>query len=376
MTDISLYIHIPFCARRCAYCSFTSFTGRNRQIPEYIEALAREISLTRRPQRSVATIYFGGGTPSLIQPEDIQRLIAEVNRHYCITEGAEITLEANPGTVNPGYLRNIRLAGVNRLSLGAQSLDDRDLGSLGRTHSQSDIYMAIADARGAGFDNISLDFIYGLSRSRPDGWELMLGRIAELSVEHLSLYGLTVEEGTPLAAAVRSGEAAVPDPDAAAAEYEQATEMLKVAGYQQYEISNWARPGRESRHNLVYWRRGEYLGLGVGAHSLLDNQRLSNTADLDDYLAALSHGWMPCVTEDTINTETALAEAVILGLRLNRGVSADDIASWYNIDLFHRFETEINELIGLGLMDISDGRLRLTSRGRLLGNEVFLRFLP
>jgi oxygen-independent coproporphyrinogen-3 oxidase len=204
----------------------------------------------------------------------------------------------------------------------------------------------------------------------------MLGRIAELSVEHLSLYGLTVEEGTPLAAAVRSGEAAVPDPDAAAAEYEQATEMLKVAGYQQYEISNWARPGRESRHNLVYWQRGEYLGLGVGAHSLLDNQRLSNTADLDDYLAALSHSWMPCVTEDTINTETALAEAVILGLRLNRGVSADDIASWYNIDLFHRFETEINELIGLGLLDISDGRLRLTSRGRLLGNEVFLRFLP
>ncbi|MGI2335214.1 MAG: radical SAM family heme chaperone HemW [Dehalogenimonas sp.] len=376
MTDISLYIHIPFCHRRCSYCSFTSFAGRTAQISEYFDAVAKEIRLASLPERRVNTLYFGGGTPSLASSDIIRGLIEEIGQRFQFTEGAEITLEANPGSVLPAYLKSLRAAGVNRLSLGAQSLDDSELRFLGRTHSNADTIQAIVSARAAGFDNISLDFIYGIPERRPDTWELMLDGIAKLSVEHLSLYGLTLEDGTPLAAAVNRGEAAAPDPDASAAEYEEAVSILDRAGYRQYEISNWSLPGLASRHNLVYWQRGEYLGLGAAAHSYIENRRFSNTADLDDYIGALVCGRIPRLAEEIIDPETALAEAVILGLRLNRGVSADDISQWFSIDLFSRFAAEIKELAGLGLLDPSDGIIRLTNRGRLLGNEVFLRFLP
>lgn len=376
MTDISLYIHIPFCHRRCSYCSFTSFAGRTAQIPEYFDAVAKEIRLASLPERRVNTLYFGGGTPSLASSDNIRGLIEEIGQHFQFSEGAEITLEANPGSVPPAYLKSLRAAGVNRLSLGAQSLDDGELRFLGRTHSNADTIQAIGSARAAGFDNISLDFIYGIPERRPDTWELMLDGIAKLSVEHLSLYGLTLEDGTPLAAAVNRGEVAAPDPDASAVEYEEAVSILDRAGYRQYEISNWSLPGLASRHNLVYWQRGEYLGLGAAAHSYIENRRFSNTADLDDYLGALVCGRIPRLAEEIIDPETALAEAVILGLRLNRGVSADDISQWFSIDLFSRFASEIKELADLGLLDPGDGIIRLTNRGRLLGNEVFLRFLP
>jgi oxygen-independent coproporphyrinogen-3 oxidase len=377
MSDLSLYFHLPFCRRRCRYCSFVTQAGREALIPEYVAALEAELRLRRRSGAVVRTIYFGGGTPSLAGAELIGRLVRAVADEYEIGPGAEITLETNPGTVEMAGFRGFRAAGINRLSLGAQSLADRELEYLGRTHSADRVGEAVEEARRAGFDNISLDFIYGLPGRSPVDWRRMLADITALGAEHLSFYGLSIDAGTPLAEAVAAGRDEPVDPDAAADEYESASDCLERAGYLQYEISNWAAPGRESRHNLVYWQGGEYLGLGAGAHSYADGRRTANSPDPDEYLECLVERRSAGVFEETITPEMGLSETVILGLRLNRGVSAGDIRRRFGIDLFSAYATEIEELRSFGLLEPS-GRenLRLTRRGRLLGNEVFLRFLP
>ncbi len=376
MADLSLYLHIPFCRRKCGYCSFISYAGREGDIATYVNALATEIGLTKRVTAKVKTIYFGGGTPSLLTAVQVARLIDVVHQTYDVDARAEITFEANPGTVDALYLRALKASGVNRLSLGVQSLSAAELAFLGRCHTAAEAQQSITEARAAGFDNLSLDFIYGLPGRRLADWEAMLDSIVGLAVDHLSLYGLTLEAETPLGAAAARGEVPAPDSDAAASEYELASEKLDAAGYRQYEISNWARPGYESRHNPVYWKRGQYLGLGVAAHSFLDGKRIANTGDLDEYLATLASGRLPRQDIEAIDEATALSEAIILGLRLADGVSLGDIGRAFSINLQSRYAAEIAELSALGLVEISGDRLRLTPKGRLLGNEVFIRFLP
>ena len=377
MPDLSLYFHVPFCRSRCRYCSFVTQAGREDSIPDYISALSAELELRSRPEANVRTVYFGGGTPSLAGAGAIGRLLEGVGNWFTLDPGAEITLESNPGAVTPADYRDFRAAGVNRLSLGAQSLEERDLAYLGRTHNARRVTEAVEGARRAGFDNISLDLIYGLPGRELSVWKRVLAEVIALGSEHLSLYSLTVEPGTPLGDAVVSGLEAPPDPDAAADEYEAATDILERAGFLQYEISNWAAAGRQSRHNLVYWQGGEYLGLGVAAHSFAGGTRTANVSDTDTYVSRLNDRQSAGDFEEIITPELALAEALILGLRLTRGVSADDIGRRFGIDLFDRYAAEINELHSFGLLE-TDGRdyLRLTRRGRLLGNEVFLRFLP
>jgi oxygen-independent coproporphyrinogen-3 oxidase len=376
MNELALYLHIPFCRRRCSYCSFVSTSGREADIPAYVAALSKEIYLTQRFDSVVKTIYFGGGTPSLLRPAEVAGLLADIKSCYPLQSGAEITIEANPGTVDAGYLKSIYASGINRLSLGIQSLDETELRLLGRLHTKDEALQVITAARGSGFTNLNLDFIYGLPGRRLSDWRSMLSEIITLGAEHLSLYALTVEEDTPLRAKIENGETAAPDPDAAADEYELAEAVLAGAGYRQYEISNWARPGLESRHNLGCWRREPYLGLGCAAHSCVGDERLANTDKLDEYLANLAQGCLPPQSSEVITPELALAETVILGLRLNEGVGLDDISRHFSIDLQEHFKREIPELSGLGLLETTDGRLKLTGRGRLLGNEVFLRFLP
>ncbi len=376
MTDLSLYLHIPFCRRKCGYCSFVSYAGREGDITAYVDAIAAEIILAMHTEAKVKTIYFGGGTPSLLAPAQVARLLDVIHEWYDADASVEITLEANPGTVDAKYLRSLKASGANRLSLGIQSLDDRDLAFLGRCHTAAEARQSIAQARAAGFDNLSLDFIYGLPGRRLSEWGVMLDDVVALGADHLSLYGLTLEADTPIGAAVTRGEFPAPDADAAASEYELASEKLEAAGYRQYEISNWARPGFESRHNSVYWKRGEYLGLGVAAHSFIDGQRKANASNLDDYLACLASGRLPRQEIEIIDEATALSEAMILGLRLSEGVSLDDTGRHFSIDLQGRFAAEIAELWALGLLEMSGDRLRLTPKGRLLGNEVFIRFLP
>lgn len=376
MANLALYFHIPFCRRRCGYCSFVSTAGREGDMAEYVAALMGEIKMTRLPDMEIRTVYFGGGTPSLLKPSQIGEILAAVRDEYDILDEAEITLEANPGTIDRDYLLDARLAGVNRLSLGVQSLDDGELAALDRLHNAAEARNAVRLARAAGFDNLSLDFIYGLPGRDIEKWRAMLGQVVALGVEHLSLYALTLEEDTAMGRAVARGEMPAPDPDAAAQEYEAACRALDGAGYRQYEISNWARPGFESRHNLAYWTGEPYLGLGCGAHSFIDGERRANTPDLDEYLKALGEGRLPEQTAERLDKRAALGEAVMLGLRLNAGVAADDIRARFGVDLMGYFKAEIAELVEVGLLEASDGRIRLTARGRLLGNEVFLRFLP
>ncbi len=374
-SDLSIYLHIPFCRRRCSYCSFTSYAGREDDIPRYAVATEQELKLRRIDGAQVKTIYFGGGTPSLLPVDAVRRLLATIDENFILDDNAEITFEANPGTISLNYLRELRKSGVNRLSLGIQSFDDSELKLLGRIHSADGAREVISLAKKAGFNKLSLDFIYDIPGRSPETLQRVLDEALTFGVQHLSLYGLTLEEGTPMHQAVERGELPAPDPDAAASEYETAERMLEQAGYRHYEISNWAKPGYESKHNSVYWKRGEYLGVGVAAHSFIENKRIANTINLDEYLETVGRCELPPQTVEVISPQTAVSEAIMLGLRLDEGVSADDIAHAFKVDLYSRFGREIDECASLGLLDWDGARMRLTPRGRLLGNEVFMRFL-
>jgi len=328
------------------------------------------------PDTTVKSIYFGGGTPSLLSASQIKHLLNTIGKDYRVDDRAEITLEANPGTIDTGYLKALSSAGINRLSLGIQSLNDTELRLLGRIHTAADGLKAIEQSREAGFNNLNLDFIYGIPGRDINEWEHMLHSITDQAAPHLSLYALTLEDDTLLATKIQSGEIPAPDADNAASEYEMACKLLAEAGYQQYEISNWAKPGMESRHNLVYWQREPYLGLGAAAHSMLGQERRANTDNIAAYIKALNNGSLPEATVEIIDEKLALAETIILGLRLNRGISADDIQSLFKVDLYQRFAAQIADLTAFGLLEREGMRLKLTPRGRLLGNEVFWRFLP
>ena len=373
---IALYIHFPFCRRKCSYCSFVSFEGREARIPAYVEALKRELALRSRAQR-VQTVYFGGGTPSLVPQEYMRDVLRAVRSLFPVDDAAEVTMEANPGTVDEAYLCAVREMGVNRLSLGVQSLDDGELALLGRLHSSAEARDAVRFARRAGFANLSLDIIYGLPGQTTGAWKKTLDGAVALAPEHLSLYALSLEDGVPLRSAIERGEVPAVYPDLAADQYELAEELLARNGYGHYEISNWARAGFECRHNLVYWRNTPYLGIGVVAHSYLEGRRQANSADLDDYLDTGSwNGSAPLQLDEEIGSELELSESAILGLRLTEGLDLNHVKRRFGVDLLTRFQGAVEDLTALGLLERAGGRLKLTGRGRLLGNEVFWRFLP
>jgi oxygen-independent coproporphyrinogen III oxidase len=374
--DIALYIHLPFCRRKCQYCSFVSFPKRDGDIPGYIDALVNEMRL-RSNHEQVNTIYFGGGTPSLVPVDFYVKLLINIKRIFSLDPAAEISIEANPGTVNEAYLNNLKRAGFNRLSLGIQSLNDEELSLLGRIHTAHEAIEAVKMARHAGFDNINLDLIYGLPGQQPDTWRESLDKVIELNPEHLSLYALTLEEDAPLQILIDSGSLSPIDPDVSADQYELAEDVLEKSGYKHYEISNWAKDGKECRHNLIYWCNLPYLGIGVAAHSSLNGHRLANTSDLDRYLSDyLDQPQFNPVMDEKINPDLELAETIILGLRLCAGINPRDIKNRYGIDIVDRYRNQIKETKEAGLLEQADGKLRLTSRGRLLSNQVFWRFLP
>ncbi len=386
---LALYLHIPFCDHRCAYCDFNAYAGLDELIPAYVEALLAELALWAPAASSydVATVFFGGGTPSLLSPPQMAALVRGIERGYRVAPGAEVTMEANPGTIDAAKLRGFRAAGVNRLSIGVQSLDDTELARLDRIHSAEVARQAFADARAAGFDNINLDLIFGLPYGTAGSWRRTLESALALGPEHLSLYALSVEEGTPLAERVERGIERSPDPDAAAAQYEWACERLAAAGYRQYEISNWARPGRECRHNLVYWRNEPYIGLGAGAHSCWAGERFAVVRSPRRYIELMAEAAaappsppaaaaMPQIAERETQTRVvAMGETMMMGLRLDEGVSHARFAGRFGIEPRAAFATAIDECVADGLVGDDGVALRLTERGRLLGNEAFVRFL-
>ena len=370
----AIYVHIPFCLRRCTYCNFNTYAGLGRLIPDYIEAVQKEIE--RAPETRALTLYFGGGTPSLLSPPQVETLLTTVRRRFGLPPEAEVTLEANPGTVDPDRLRRFRDLGINRLSLGVQSAHDDELRLLGRLHTWTEAVEAVRAAREAGFDNLNLDFIYGLPGQTLDRWRATLEAALRLEPNHLSLYALTVEEGTPLADRIARGDLPPPDDDLAAEMYELAEEMLMEAGYVHYEISNWAQPSHECRHNLTYWRNEPYLGFGAGAASWWAGRRWTNVHHPAEYIARVSQGESPVDEAEPIPPQLEMGETMMMGLRLMEGVSDARFRGSFGLGLEDVYGDELAEMQRLGLLTWDGEAARLTRRGRLLGNQVFQRFLP
>ena len=422
---LALYIHIPFCRFKCFYCDFNTYAGIEKLIPDYVAALTTEIrrwGFEALKQNDILatgeTIFFGGGTPSLLTPEQVEDILAAIPR----LRSAEISMEVNPESVTRDFVRDVMSLGVNRFSMGAQSFDNTELQMLGRLHNVGGTERALNALRAGGADNVNLDLMYGLPRQTLKTWESSLSGALSLEPEHLSLYALTVEESTPFHGWVESGRLPMPDPDLAADMYEMAQQRMAEAGLEQYEISNWAQPGRECRHNLAYWFNAPFIGFGPGAHSHLFGTRFSVMRQPRAYIEHMAELAKKPITEppllppidgpvsaeDTLNNialndiapidsidpytdSMRRAETLVLGLRLNRGVVEEDYRERFGVLPSEIYADAIEASITDGLLERNTdsldassvdglpkrtgGVLRLTPRGRLLSNEVFVRIM-
>ncbi len=391
--SLGLYVHIPFCETKCPYCDFNTYEGIDTLIPGYTAALCREIGLWGQVlgNPAVETVFFGGGTPSYLPTEHIESIIESIGAAFDVVPKAEVTLETNPDDLTPSKVSTYLKLGINRLSIGVQALQDDLLKMLGRRHSAAQAVEAYRMAQKAGFTNVSIDLMYGLPYQRVYDWERTLGDVGELSPPHVSMYCLTLEEGTPMAGQIESGGLPEPDPDLAAEMYLMAQEVMRNREYRHYEISNWARPGFESKHNLTYWRNLPYQGVGPGAHSYLGGLRFSTHRSPRRYISELrnerrplpSHGMIgpevvksvPSVdTVEKIDRHLEMAETMMMGLRLDTGISVEGFEDRFSVEPAGAYGGTIEDLESLGLLETIDGSLRLTPRGRLMGNEVFGRF--
>jgi len=420
----SLYFHIPFCTHRCAYCDFNTYADQEEMIPAYVDALCKEIEFiglsraAKSPQgeRSdsedeVHTIFFGGGTPSLLSPLQFDSIFKSIRAAFTLTSDAEISIEANPGTVTEDALSQLRKIGINRISFGVQSANTEELHMLERAHNFFDVIEAVSSARKAGFDNLNLDLIYGLPEQTLPTWQTTVQRILDLHPEHISAYALTIEHGTPFGRWSSKGLLPLPDPDLAADMYEWISETLVVNGYVQYEISNWAMKDRRPlttddlssidqrpssfacKHNLQYWRGLPYLAFGAGAHGYANGYRYSNVLRIKTYIERIIHPSSfilhpfplspTTVNQHKQTLKDDMSEFMMTGLRLTQeGVSLGEFQVRFGTSMQDVFGNEIDELLKLGLIEqqISEFLknsevLRLTKRGRLLGNQVFMRFV-
>jgi oxygen-independent coproporphyrinogen-3 oxidase len=369
---VGLYLHVPFCARLCPYCDFDTQDHDLQLIAPYADALVREVALA--PAARVHSIFFGGGTPSLLRPEQLAAVLEACRARFVLEPNCEITVECNPNNVREARLAGYRAAGVNRLSLGVQSMDDGELRLLGRQHTAARVRQAVATARAVGYGDLSLDLMYGLPGQTVADWVRTLDAALALAPEHLSCYLLTLdEESTPMGQQVARGEALLPDDEVVAAQYEVTRTRLAAAGMRQYEISNWARPGRESRHNLGYWRAEPYLGLGPGAVSCVGGGRRKQTPVVADYLAAIAAGRQHFVEEEPLDAATSRREALMLGLRLRAGVDASAYGARFGCTIEDVCGAALDELAAAGFVEWLDGRLRLAERAVLVSNEVLVR---
>lgn len=365
MTQAGLYIHIPFCSSRCSYCDFATGIYQSELAEKYVRALIAEIGISTNAGARVDTIYFGGGTPSLLDPSQLKQILNAAYERFEIDAAPEITLEINPGSATLARLREFRELGINRASFGAQTFDDRELAKLGRSHTASDTRRTFHDLRTAGFTNVSFDLIAGLPGQTLDGWERNVAEALELHPEHLSFYLLEVHSGTPLAQHIERGIQPKPDEDLAAVMYESMLERAEAAGYEHYEISNLCRPGFQSRHNTKYWTGEPYFGFGCSAHSYDGkNRRWSNQRDVLEYVRLVEQGLNPLVEEHDLTIQELRSEALFLGLRLMRGVSRD-LCKDYDLERFRE----------AGLLELDGDSVRLTRNGALLSNEVFSAFV-
>ena len=375
-----LYIHIPYCKRKCRYCDFVSFAGRTDQLA-YTAALITEMRMLSDMMKTKRfdTVFIGGGTPSMLPAGLIGRIISEAKTCFSIENDAEITVECNPESVTAEKLGEYLNAGVNRLSIGMQSSDDRVLSAVGRIHTLEMFLDAFRLARSAGFTNINADVMHGLPGQTQESYLASLRLLAELGAEHISSYALILEEGTPLYDDVVNGKTVLPDADDTADMEDAGFELLSELGYERYEISNFAKPGFRCRHNLNYWNNGDYLGLGVNAHSALHLNgkwvRFANTADIDGYIGDITAGKLPLADTEEIPREDEMFECIMMGLRKTDGILRADFAARFGIDPVEQYAAAVSAALLDGTLTVTDDRIFLTKRGLDFQNEVLLNFM-
>jgi putative oxygen-independent coproporphyrinogen III oxidase len=358
-----IYVHVPFCLTRCGYCDFNAYAGLDELKPRYLRALLAESALAAPAWAGleVASVFLGGGTPTTMEPADLKSLLTMLRDRFAVADDAEVTTEANPDTVDRTRLEQLRAAGFERLSMGAQSFDPAVLHALERLHSPESVRTAFAGARAAGYDNVNLDLIYGADGEGLDSWERTLEETVELAPEHVSAYALTIEPATPLGRKVAAGEVPAPDPDLQADMFAAACDLLGAAGYRHYEVSNWAKPGYECRHNLGYWERRPYLGLGAGAHSYREARRWWNARPPEEYMTRVEAGELPVGGSERLEPGDAYLEEVFLRLRTLEGIPA----SWVEPSVAEPY-------LETGLLTTDGDSLIPTERGMLLLNELVL----
>lgn len=371
-----VYIHIPFCVKKCGYCDFNAYSGYKAAIKaRYVEAVCREIESRAEPQTRVPTIFFGGGTPTVLAASDLARILATVKASFSVDGDAEVTTEANPGDASPQYLSDLRAAGFNRLSYGVQTFNDRLLKTIDRIHTGEDARAAVAMAKAAGFANLSIDLMFALPRQTMADWDRSLDEAFALDVPHLSMYALIVEEKTLFHARQQRGKLPLPSEAMEAAMFARAIERATAAGWRRYEVSNYARPGFESRHNRLYWRNEEYFGIGAGAASYLDGARTVNERLPSRYADSITAKGTAFDSEERLTPRETMGETMMLGLRMAGGVDLDAFAARFGVRAEAVYADEIARLTTGGFLEVADNHIRLTGRGLFVGNEVMLAFL-
>jgi len=375
MSELGIYLHIPFCSRKCYYCDFNSGPLSQSARRDYLEVLRQEI--THSPWRGfqAKTLFLGGGTPSELSVAELGSLVDALRQTFQVKREAEWSIECNPGTVTRAYFVALKQMGFNRMSLGVQTFHDHHLQALGRIHNTAQTREAYRYLREAECDNVNLDLMFGLPNQTFQEWESDLSEALSLSPEHLSLYNLTIEPGTEFGNRYARGELRESDEDLCADMYERAMERTRAAGYDQYEISNYSRPGRQCAHNLIYWHKEPYLGFGVSAASFKDGVRWTNTGNLNEYARTACSGRVTRATEETLEDREALGEEIMLRLRTCEGISLSALSKRYHCDVSALFSGTLQFLSGHDFITQAGDRVQLTRQGKLLANEVCLRFL-
>ncbi len=374
---LGLYIHIPFCVSKCKYCDFNSFKIDLNEKIKYLNNLEKEMKLYKEEiqNREIDSIFIGGGTPSILNSKEIEILFEKIKENFNIKSDAEITMECNPGTLTIDKLKTMKKVGINRLSIGLQAVQNHHLKYIGRIHTFEEFEKNYYDAKNVGFTNINIDLMYALPNQSKEDWIESLEKVVKLNPTHISAYSLILEEDTELFKMYERGEFKLLDEDTDIQMYEYTINYLKSNGYNQYEISNYAKENFECKHNILYWKCEEYVGLGVSASGYLNEIRYNNVCELERYEEIILDGKKPIEWEENVSIKDKIEETIFLGLRMNEGVRIDDFKEKYDFDFNKEYKNEIEKLSKLKLIEINGGKMRLTQKGKEISNSVFVEFI-
>ncbi|MCT4585389.1 MAG: radical SAM family heme chaperone HemW [Peptostreptococcaceae bacterium] len=375
MNKKALYVHIPFCKSKCNYCDFNSFNANEKLMDEYIQALIKEMTLTKDKIDILDTIFIGGGTPSILSLKNIEKLLRGIYENFSIKDDCEITMESNPKTLNLEKLKLLKSLKINRLSMGVQAVSDKNLKFLGRIHSFEDAKKMYNEALKVGFSNINIDMMFSYPNQSLKEWKHALEEVLKLNPKHLSIYSLILEEGTKLYDLYEEGSIEILDDQLDRQMYYFARDILEQNGYHQYEISNFAKDDYECEHNKIYWRCEEYLGIGLSAHSYLNSKRFYNKSNIDEYIKDLENEKLPIKEIKDLTLDEKIEEKIFMNLRMNEGLSLDEFYKLFDIKLENLYSKEIEKLLKDELVVIKDGVIKLSKRGIDLSNKVFIEFL-